>query len=427
MFSNRDLPALRPAERTGHGGDTPRGGARSPGSLALALAPGTLLAGIAGGIAFPILPIVGLRLGLSLPFIGVILAANRAMRVVSSPVVGVFADRFGGRRTLLVGLAVQIVVLGLFALGIVAHAAGPFFLAGRLLHGPGSACVFIAAQALALHAGGPSQGGRAAGTVRAAMVLGVPIGLAAGGLLSEAVGDAATFGIAAGAVVLALVAAFLRVPDWRGPIGRRVPLLEALRAMRDRRLFVIGALNWVLNFSVGGMILTTLALLVHERHLSVLSRNEQGTAGLLMGWMIVVDAALTPLAGRIGDRWRAHARVATVAMVFLVAGLAVVGLSHEATGLAAGLALVGAGGAGLGPSLLVLMGNIVPPDRRGTGVGLMQFCGDVGGMLGPLVGTALLAGATAVPYVGTAALSACFIPLAVWLGRVEKRAATDVL
>jgi MFS family permease len=357
----------------------------------------------------------------------VILAANRAMRVVSSPVVGVFADRFGGRRTLLVGLAVQIVVLGLFALGIVAHAAGPFFLAGRLLHGPGSACVFIAAQALALHAGGPSQGGRAAGTVRAAMVLGVPIGLAAGGLLSEAVGDAATFGIAAGAVVLALVAAFLRVPDWRGPIGRRVPLLEALRAMRDRRLFVIGALNWVLNFSVGGMILTTLALLVHERHLSVLSRNEQGTAGLLMGWMIVVDAALTPLAGRIGDRWRAHARVATVAMVFLVAGLAVVGLSHEATGLAAGLALVGAGGAGLGPSLLVLMGNIVPPDRRGTGVGLMQFCGDVGGMLGPLVGTALLAGATAVPYVGTAALSACFIPLAVWLGRVEKRAATDVL
>ena len=43
-------------------------------SLALALAPGTLLAGVAGGIVFPIFPIVGLRVGLSLPFIGVILA-----------------------------------------------------------------------------------------------------------------------------------------------------------------------------------------------------------------------------------------------------------------------------------------------------------------------------------------------------------------
>src|SRR5271156_291276 len=102
-------------------------------SLALALASGTLLAGVAGGVAFPILPIVGLRLGLSLPFIGAILAANRAMRVVSGPFVGVFADRFGGRRTLLVGLAVQIVVLALYSLGIVTHHAGPFFLAGRLL------------------------------------------------------------------------------------------------------------------------------------------------------------------------------------------------------------------------------------------------------------------------------------------------------
>ena len=36
-----------------------------------------LLAGVAGGIAFPILPIVGVKAGLALPFIGVILAANR--------------------------------------------------------------------------------------------------------------------------------------------------------------------------------------------------------------------------------------------------------------------------------------------------------------------------------------------------------------
>ena len=178
----------------------------------------------------------------------------------------------------------------------------------------------------------------------------------------------------------------------------------------------------MLNFSVGGMILTTLALLVHDRHVSVLSRNEQGTAGLLMGWMIVVDAALTPVAGRLGDRWHAHARVAAAAMTFLVAGLAVVGLSHRVTGLAIGLALVGAGGAGLGPSLLVLMGSLVPKERRGTGVGLMQLCGDVGGMLGPLVGTALFAGDTAVPYLATAGLVACFVPLAVWLGRRETRA-----
>src|SRR4051812_11168890 len=108
----------------------------TPGRLALALAPGTLLAGVAGGIAFPILPITGVRLGLSLPFIGVILAANRAMRVLFSPLVGVIADRFGGRRTMLAGLVLQIVVMSLYVLGIVTRRAGEFFLIGRLLHGP---------------------------------------------------------------------------------------------------------------------------------------------------------------------------------------------------------------------------------------------------------------------------------------------------
>ena len=138
-----------------------------------------------------------------------------------------------------------------------------------------------------------------------------------------------------------------------------------------------------------------------------------------MGGIIVIDALGTPLAGRIGNRWRAHARVAAAAMVFLAAGLAVVGLSFQVAALAAGLALVGVGGAGLGPSLLVLTGAIVPRERRGTGVGLLQFCGDVGGVLGPLVGTALLAGNTAVPYLATSALVVCFMPLAAWLARVE--------
>jgi MFS family permease len=197
-----------------------------------------------------------------------------------------------------------------------------------------------------------------------------------------------------------------------------------MRAMRDRRLLAVGSLNFALSFAVGGMILTTLALLVHSRHLSLLGRNEQGTAGLLMGWLTIIDSGATPFAGRIGDRWHAHARVATVAVALLVPGLLLVGLSEHLGGIAVGLALLGIGAAGLGPSLLVLMGALVPRERRGTGAGMLQLCGDVGGMAGPLVGTALFAGSTAVPYVGTAVLLACFVPVAAWLARMEMRALT---
>jgi MFS family permease len=257
--------------------------------------------------------------------------------------------------------------------------------------------------------------------VRAAIVLGVPVGLLVGGLLSDAVGDAATFAIASGAVVVALAGAWVSVPDLRSPVGRRPPLGETLRAMRDRRLLAVGSLNFALSLAVGGMVLTTLALLVHARHVSLFGRNEQGTAGLLMGWMVIFDAAWTPLAGRIGDRWHAHARVATASIALLVPGLVLLGLSNGVGGMAAGLALLGVGAAGLGPSLLVVMGAIVPRDRRGTGAGLLQLCGDLGGVIGPLVGTALFTGNTAVPYVGTAALLTCFVPVAAWLARVEGR------
>ena len=52
----------------------------------------------------------------------------------------------------------------------------------------------------------------------------------------------------------------------------------------------------------------------------------------------------------------------------------------------------------------------------------MQLCGDAGGMLGPLIGTALFEGSTKLPYIGAAGLVACFIPVALWLARLERRA-----
>ena len=391
-------------------------------SLALALAPGTLLAGVAGGIVFPIFPIVGLRVGLSLPFIGVILAANRAVRVVTSPLIGTIVDRIGGRRTLLVGLAIQIVVIGLYLAGMLTGHPGPCFLAGRLLHGLGSACVFVSAQALALHAVKPGQGGGTAGAVRASIVVGTPIGLAVGGLLADFIGEVATFAVAGGAVVVALAGAAITVPDLRAKIAARSGLIDAVRAMRDRRLLGIGSLNFAIGFTAGGMVLSTLTLLVEHHHIVLFGRDAQGTAGLLMGWMTIIDALLTPAAGRLGDRRHAHARVGAAAMTLLVGGLVVIALATATAGLAIGLALIGLGTAGLGPSLLVLLGELLPLERRGTGVGLMQLCGDVGGMLGPLVGTALFAGSSVLPYLGTAGLVTCFIPVALWLARLERRA-----
>ncbi|MHB1843519.1 MAG: MFS transporter, partial [Deltaproteobacteria bacterium] len=184
-------------------------------AAALAIAPGVLLAGVGGGIVFPILPLVGLKAGLSLPFIGVILAANRFGRVLVSPLVGAAVDRLGGKRLLVLGLFSQSVVLAFYLAGVLTGHLGAFFLAGRLLHGPSSSCVFVAAQALALHAGGDEHRGLASGIVRSAMSAGMPVGLVLGGVLAGWLGPAAAFGVATAAPVLAAIVALTSVPDLR--------------------------------------------------------------------------------------------------------------------------------------------------------------------------------------------------------------------
>lgn len=381
----------------------------------LALAPGTLLAGIAGGIVFPIFPVVGLRVGLSLTFIGAILAANRAARLVSAPFIGVLADRIGARRTMLLGLAVQVVVIAMYLAGMVWHLEGPMFLIGRVVHGVGSGCVFIAASALSLQASGDGRGATA-GTVRAAIVLGVPIGFIAGGLLGDAVGDTWTFAIAEIAVILALIGASITVPDLRVKLAKRAGLMDSLHAVKDVRLLAVGALNFATNLAASGVLLATLPLLVATRHLEMWGRDAEGSAGILMSCMSLVDAAATGTSGRLGDRW-SHAKVAACGIAIACVGLLVVGWAETPLHAAVGIGIVGLGIAGLGPSVLVLMSYFVPPERRGTGSGVLQLCGDAGGMIGPLLGTALLAHGTALPYVVSAIALVCFAPAALWLDR----------
>ena len=384
---------------------------------ALAIAPAVLLAGVAGGIAFPILPAVGAEAGLPLWFIGLILAANRAARVVSNPFVGTLSDRLGGRRVLIVGMGIQLVVMALYVLGVTTGHPGAFFLIGRLLHGPGSSAVFVSAQALALHAGGRAHGGRAASTVRIAIGIGIPFGVVVGGVLADVWSTARTFEAAMFALAAATVAAVALVPDLRVSSRRSPKLRDAVAALRDPRLAAVGALNFAVNFSASGMILTTLVLLVRERHLSLGGFGDKGTSGVLMGGMVIVDAVATAVFGPLGDRRQTHARIAAAGLAVLVVALVAVGHAGTAAGVVGGLVLVGIGAGALGPSLLALVGKLVAPERMGTGIGVMQLCGDVGGMLGPLVGTSLFAQSTQTPYLVSAALLACGLPVAVWLTR----------
>ncbi len=379
------------------------------------------MAGIGGGMAFPILPLVGLKAGLSLPFIGVILAANRFGRVLSNPFVGAAVDRWGGRRLLLWGLLLQIGVLGLYLAGVLSGHPGLFFLLGRLLHGPSSSGIFVSSQALALDAGGKKHKGMTAGVVRSALAAGVPAGLVAGGLLAGAVGPAWAFG-AAGAVVLLAAAVARSIPDLRGSARRSPSLQESLASLLEARVAAIAAINFASFLAAQGVILTTLVLLVHQRGIGLWQLSDQTVSGLFMGLLVVCLMASTPFAGRVSDRpgWRGP--LVAAGLLVMCPGLLLTGWATTVAPFGAGIALVGVGMGALTTPLLALLGDIVPAEVRGSAVGGLQLFGDLGGTAGPVLGTVLLKSSQSAAFEWSAALVACMVPVALWLSYVERKA-----
>ncbi len=398
------------------------GSAREARALALRIAPGVFLAGVGGGMAFPILPLVGLKAGLPLPFIGLILAANRIGRVAVSPLVGRAIDRFGPKRLLVLGLALNVVVFGCYWAGVVTGRPGGLFLIGRLLHGPGSACVFIGGQMLALHAGGERYRGLSSGIVRSAQSAGMPAGLVLGGLLAGWLGPAAAFAVAALAPAAAVLVAETGIPDLRA-VSRQLPSLRAtLGLLADPSIAALGWVSFASAFSAQGVVLTTLVLLVRDRHIALGSLSAQTSSGLFMGIVVVCMVLASPAAGRLSDRPGWRALLATGGLAAMIPGLLLIGLAHAPWSLGFGLSFVGLGMGALAAPRLALIGDLAGPAWRGTALGTLQLCGDIGGSLGPVVGATLLGAGGLAPFAGSAALVALALPAGLFLRGAELRA-----
>lgn len=389
----------------GHEQEGAQVSAQSARAAAMAIAPGVLLAGVGGGIVFPILPRVGVAAGLSLPFIGFILAANRFGRVIVNPWVGAAVDRYGGKRVLLAGLLLQTVVLGLYWVGVVSGHPGALFLIGRLVHGPASSCVFVAAQALALHAGGRDHRGPASGITRAAMQAGVPVGLIAGGVMAGVWGPAVALGSAMVAPALAAGLAAVRIPDLRAAAPDRRPTLsQVFESLRLRPVRAIAVLNGVTTFCALGVVLSSLVLIVDARHLTLFAMPEQLSSAGFMAVLVVFMMLAGLFAGRVADQPGRRTLLLMGGAVVMAPGIVLIGVAGSSVLLFSGLALVGLGMGAVTTPLLAMLGDLVAAEERGRAVGCLQLFGDLGGALGPVAGTSILSTTSLVPYLGTGAL-----------------------
>ena len=108
-------------------------------------------------------------------------------------------------------------------------------------------------------------------------------------------------------------------------------------------------------------------------------------SGFLLGYVAVL-----PLIGRISDLV-SRQRVLVGCLAIFVLGSTVTALAVELPVLVTGRVVQGVGGGGLVPATLALVADLWPAGRRGTPLGVVGAVQELGSVLGPVLGAAVIA------------------------------------
>ncbi|WP_053202337.1 MFS transporter [Jiangella muralis] len=149
-----------------------------------------------------------------------------------------------------------------------------------------------------------------------------------------------------------------------------------------------------------------------------LDADELQRAAPLVSMFLLGYVVVLPLVGRVSDV-TGRLPVLTGALLVFTAGSLLTASADGVAGAIVGRFLQGAGGGALVPVTLALVADLWPPERRGVPLGLVGAVQELGSVLGPLFGAAILAVADwrAIFWVNFAIGAALFVGTAAGRGR----------
>lgn len=353
---------------------------------------------------YAVLPSEREAVGLSLAAVGVMLGANRLIRIPGNPLVGALFDRFGRRRLFLLGMVLG--VASTLGYGMVTGVLP--FLAMRILWGIAWTLINIGGITMVHDISTPQNRGRLAGTYNAWMLAGFAIGPLLGGLLVDSIGFRATMLIYAAAAAGGLAYAALALPETHVPgdapprqISATSRLTALMRSATEAfhgspQLLSVLLLALVFQFVGEGIALSTLNLLLVERFgeqvaMGALLLGVASATGILSALRSLIAGAAGPAAGLISDRRNDRSLTMLGSLILGVGSFGLLAVAHSLPLViaAVGLSAVSAG-AGLA-TLTAAVGDLAPRERRGVVIGTYATAGDIGAAAGPLLAYALVA------------------------------------
>lgn len=344
----------------------------------------TFFIGFGGGVIFPILPNLGVVLGISPLLVGVILSANRFSRLFANAPAGSLVDRYGTRVPMVAGMIVQAVSTLGYVIALLAPMPAAWFLTARVFWGLGSALVFATAYTIAADVSDGSSRGTSMGLIRGGILFGFPSGVVLGGIVSELASELTAFTIAAVFAFVASLVAFLLIPETHVET-------EAKRSVKPWEVntsvpaVTVGFVNFTVLFVYIGALFATLVLFLAERDLGVFGFDAVGSSGIFMAITVLVAGTFMFLGGFVSDRRQSRVPVLVVFLLVTALGFVLLARAHSIPTLALACVCIGAGQGGTSGPLMALLADLTPTAEMGRAVGTNNVLGDVGGGLGPIV------------------------------------------
>lgn len=331
-------------------------------------------------VLYLLLPLNAGAFGVSLPEAGVLLAANRLVRIMGYGWVARCFQRYGPRRT----CAVAVIGSGISTLGYGLITGVVGLLIMRLMWGLSYAAMNITTQVLATSEA--SGAARRSGRSRAIVSTCPMIGLLGGAVLSELIGAPAVFLLLGGVAFLALVL----VPKLDA--GTRATVASRPRVAIPSRL---DTWSFVQGLTLDGLFVIGLSVLAA----ATVPQGAALAAGAALALRYFSEIVLSPVGGSAAERWGA----ARMLVAFSVLS-------------AVGLALIGFGALWVGALTVVILRGLLQPlpapvvalqyhgSARVGAIARVATWRDLGAGIGPLLAGALIPVMPSWALYGTAAL-----------------------
>lgn len=332
------------------------------------------------GLMAPVLPLYAKSFDVGTTMVGMIITVFGLGRLVSNIPTGVLSERWG-RRPLLWG-GPLLVVVG--AVGAALATDYEVLLGWRVLQGFGSGVYMTAAAASLADLSRPGERGRVMSVYQSALLTGVGLGPAIGGVLADRMGFTAPFWGYAAMAGIATVFAFLvcretrsRQPASTPQKGREAGVFGQL--LGDVRFLSICVVVFGVFFTRSAATWQLIPLLGHSRF-----GMELDMIGLAMTLSATANLVTLPVTGFVIDRlggrrviiWSTLVSGFSLLLIAMVPVQAAFWIGIVALGFSNGLS---------GPATAAFAADIAPQRGYGHAVGLQRSFGDAGVVLGPLM------------------------------------------